>query len=301
MKTVKTILVLSAAAAIALSSCRGQHNRQVSNTGDMEKEEVWESPDRDFEKMDSIANADYGRCYTIGKYMLCPERKLVRVRGMYGTPTIDASGFFPEPSLKYGGDTMIVFAGIAFFDRSGLDIDWRTVELLSYMKHYSEFTDGRSLYSIRYGEISGKGGYDKDTYTPHVEEKPAKRNSGGVRELTEAFYVRKDVFCFGYTPILEQFDVPELRTIVSESGFETDYITDGKQVVFGGGKTGSTITERDGKEYVVAAQWMVEGIDFASLRVLGKDMLADKNALYYGADVIPFAELGGFKFILREM
>ena len=47
---------------------------------------------------------------------------------------------------------------------------------------------------------------------------------------------------------------------------------------------------------------MIEGgVDFATLRVLGKDMLADKNALYYCESVIPYDKLDGFKFILREM
>jgi hypothetical protein len=46
---------------------------------------------------------------------------------------------------------------------------------------------------------------------------------------------------------------------------------------------------------------MVEGIDFATLRVLAEDMLVDKNALYYRENVIPFDKLDGFKFIFREL
>jgi hypothetical protein len=95
--------------------------------------------------------------------------------------------------------------------------------------------------------------------------------------------------------------VPNLRTIVSKSGFETDYITDGKQVLFGGGKTGCSLETKDDVEYVKAARWMIDGVDLPSLRVLGKNILADKNALYYGENVIPFNKLNGFKFILREM
>ena len=87
-----------------------------------------------------------------------------------------------------------------------------------------------------------------------------------------------------------------------EKGFETNYITNGKQVLHGGGKTGASLTEKDGEEYILANRWIIEGgVDFDSLRVLGKDMLADKNALYCDNQVIPFDKLEGFKFIIREL
>ena len=72
-------------------------------------------------------------------------------------------------------------------------------------------------------------------------------------------------------------------------------------MIFGGGKGGYSTTEMNGKEYALAKRWMVEGVDFPSLRVLGRDLLADKNALYYCENVIPFAELKGLKIIIREM
>lgn len=46
---------------------------------------------------------------------------------------------------------------------------------------------------------------------------------------------------------------------------------------------------------------MIERDDFETFRVLGKNMLADKNALYSRTEVIPFSELKGFKFIMKEM
>jgi hypothetical protein len=72
-------------------------------------------------------------------------------------------------------------------------------------------------------------------------------------------------------------------------------------VIFGGGKTGYSGKQENGQEYVISERWAVEGIDFDSLCVLGKDMLMDKNAIYYGTEVIPLAKLNGFKFIIREM
>jgi len=281
----------------------------------------------DYEKCLEIINADYGTCYTIGNYQLCPDKKLIKVGRMFGTAVIDAFGFFPDATLKYDKVTMIIFVGRAFFDKSDYNIDWQTVELLSYADHYSEFTDGKILYSFKYGNVHTYGKkYDKNTYKPNAEKKSKKINHPEFRELTEDFHVKGKTFCFGslsygdevegdknfnwkkiwrnfhFTPILEPFDVPNLRTIVSKSGFETDYITDGKQVLFGGGKTGYETTKKFGKEYVVAKRWIIEsGVDFATLRVLGKDMLADKNALYYRENVIPFDKLNGFKFIIREM
>jgi hypothetical protein len=280
-----------------------------------------------FKQQLAIVNADYGTCYTIGKYQLCPEKKLIRVLRRFGTAVIDAAGFFPDTTLKYHDETMVIFAGNAFFDKSNLKIDWQTVQLLSYADHYSEFTDGKTLYYISYGSAhTNRVKYDKNTYKPNVEKKRTKINHPKFRELTEGFHVKGNTFVFGdmmygdevegddnfnwkeiwrnfaFTPILEPFDVPNLRTIVSASGFETDYITDGKQVLFGGGKTGYETTKKFLKEYVVAKRWIIEGgVDFATLRVLGKDMLADKNALYYRENVIPFDKLDGFKFIFREM
>ena len=199
---------------------------------------------------------------------------------------------------------MIIFAGQAFFDKSDLNIDWQTAQLLSYSGHYSEFTDGKLLYYIRRnGGVHTNGGkYDKNTYTPRVENKHEKQKHKEIKELGEKFYVKGNKFYYDYTPILEAFDVPNLRTIVSKSGFETDYITDGRQVLYGGGKTGVSLAQKNGKEYVLAKEWIIEGgVDFDSLRVLGKDMLADKNGLYCRTEVIPFVKLNGFKFIIREL
>ena len=280
-----------------------------------------------FNQQLAIVNADYGTCYTIGDYQLCPEKKLIKVMRMFGTAVKDAMGFFPDTTLKYHEETMIIFAGNAFFDKSNLKIDWQTVQLLSYSDHYSEFTDGKTLYYIRYGSAHTNGvKYDKNTYKRDVEKQPAKINHPKFRELTENFHIKGNLFVYGslmygdevvgdpdfnwkeiwknfeFKPILEPFDVPNLRTIVSASGFETDYITDGKQVLFGGPKGGYTTTKKNGKEYVTIKERIIDGgVDFATLRVLGKNMLVDKNALYYRENVIPFDKLDGFKFIFKEM
>jgi hypothetical protein len=151
-----------------------------------------------FKRNLEISNADYGTRYTIGEYQLCPEKKLILERRMFGTATIDAAGFFPDESLKYDEETMVIFAGYAFFDKSGMNIDWRTVELLSYSPHYTEFTDGKTLYYFKYGGAYTNGEkYDKNTYKPKLAEKPAKRNSDGVTELTEDFCVKGNKFYFG--------------------------------------------------------------------------------------------------------
>ena len=255
-----------------------------------------------FEKTLEIVNADYGICYTIGNYQLCPEKKLIKVGCKFGTATEDYFGYFPDSTLKYDEVTMIIFAGVAFFDKSDLNIDWQTVQLLSY-SNSPLFTDGTFLYQITArGDIhKAYNKYDKNIHIfPRNDENPAKKSSDR-KELTENFYVEGNTFYYQRTPILEPFDVPNLRTIVSKSGFETDFITDGKQVIFGGPKTGYSTAQKNGKEYVTTKRWIVEDIDLPSLRVLGKDLVADKNALYYGTNVIPFDKLNGLKFILREM
>jgi hypothetical protein len=280
-----------------------------------------------FQQQLAIVQADYGTCYTIGKYQLCPEKKLIRVLRRFGTATRDAAGFFPDETLKYDEVTMIIFAGNAFFDKSDLKIDWQKVQLLSYADHYSEFTDGKILYSFQHGSVHTYGyKYDETTYKRESEKKPAKINHPEFRELTENFHIKGNSFVYGdlmygdevegdpdfnwkeiwrnfaFTPILEPFDVGNLRTIVSANGFETDYITDGKQVLYGGPTGGYESTTLNGTEYVVAKRLIIESdVDFATLRVLGKDMLVDKNALYYRENVIPFDKLDGFKFVLREM
>jgi len=332
MKTIKTTLTLLFLAAMTIS-CGGQNNQNANNmTKETEKTNVIEEQVvRDdmyyYRQQLAIINADYGTCYTIGNYQLCPEKKLIKEGRMFGTALIDAFGFFPDSTLKYDEVTMIIFAGRAFFDKSNYKIDWQKVQLLSYAERYSEFTDGKILYSFQYGSVHTYGKkYDENTYKRDVEKKPAKINHPKFRELTENFHVKGNTFVFGdlmygdevegdpdfnwkeiwrnfeFKPILEPFDVPNLRTIVSANGFETDYITDGKQVLFGGAKTGYETTRKLLKEYVVAKRWIIDAeVDFATLRVLGKNMLVDKNAIYYCENVIPFDKLNGFKFIIREL
>ena len=254
-----------------------------------------------FEENLKIVNADYGQCYTIENYMLCPEQKVIRVGRMFGTATMDCFGYFPDSTLKYDEVTMIIFGGQVFFDKFDLNIDWNTVELRSYYSRDFEFTDGETLYYFNcgYEKISIRDkAHDKNKHILHMEKRLQYRKDN---ELTEGFRVRGNTFYFDNIPILEPFDVSNLRTVVSKSGFETNYITDGKQVVFGGGKGGYSSTKKNGKEYVLAERWMIEGVDLLSLRVLGRDLLADKNALYYRENVIPLAELKGFKVIIREM
>ena len=316
MKTVKSTFILLFTAAMV--PCSGQSNQNINS---MEEKEL-----SYIDQQLAIVHADYGTCYTIGEYQLCPERKLIKVRRMFGDAVSDYVGFFPDSTLKYDEETMIIFAGKAFFDKSGLNIDWQTVELLSYREHYSEFTDGENLYYLSYGSAQAKGEkYDKNSYKPYVEKKSAKINHPDFRELTDGFHVKGKTFCYGslmygdevaedenfnwediwknfaFTPIFEPFDVPNLRVIVSATGFETDYITDGKQVLFGGSMGGYSSVTKNGKEYVTVKELMIESVDFVTLRVLGTDMFVDKNALYYRKNVIPLDQLDGFKFIFREM
>ena len=113
--------------------------------------------------------------------------------------------------------------------------------------------------------------------------------------------MKDNVFCHDGLPIFESFDVPNLRTIVSKDGFVTDYITDGRKVLYGGRTGGYSLIRKGRKEYVLAEEFTINGVDPDSLRVLGEDMIADKNALYYRTNIIPFDKLNGFNFILREM
>ena len=261
------------------------------------------------------AQADYRIGYTIGNYMLWPVQKTICVGRMCGTATEDAFGFFPDSTLIYDRDAMIIFGGIAFFDKSNLDIDWESVQLLFNKPGYAEFTDGETLYYVRDGEIREAGRYNKNTYKLNTEKRLPYRSPVPVsreqlkslsenrpkNELTEGFYIKENTFYSYNYPVSETFDVPNLHIIVSKSGFETYYITDGRQVIYGGGKTGYTTTKKDGKEYILAKRWMVEGVDLSSLRVLGRDLLVDKNALYYQENRIPFDQLCELKFIIREL
>jgi len=280
----------------------------------------------DYDRCLEILAADYGTCYTIGNYQLCPEKKLIRVGRMFGTALIDAFGYFPEPSLKYDEAVIVIFAGNAFIPERNAKIDWRTVRLLSYDDGRGEFTDGRDLYVIKYGDVEKRGRFDENSYRPPECDDPAERIFPEDWTLTDEgestvdanaytgpkrtalgrqryvqFYVKDNVFCHDGLPIFEPFDVPNLRTIVSKDGFVTDYITDGNKVLYGGPRGGYSIIEKGGKEYVSAKELTVGGVDMSSLRVLGEDMLADKNALYCRTNVIPFDKLDGFRFILRDM
>ncbi len=283
-----------------------------------------------YEECLRIVNADYGTRYTIGHYQLAPEKKLILENKMFGTDLIDAAGFFPEPSLKYDEVTMVVFAGSVFLYNPSLGINWSTVDLLSYSKNHSEFTDGNDLYHMSYGsDIRKIGAYHKNDYVKmpdshYIKERlfpedyrfgdemdaetlkkikadiPAGRIALG-RNKYISFYVLNDVFYYEEKPIYEKYDVQNLKTIVSTDGFATDYITDGKKVIFGGEKGGYSFQTIEGEDYVVTEDWMVDGVDFSSLKVLGENILMDKNALYYETNVIPFDKLEGFHFILREI
>jgi hypothetical protein len=279
-----------------------------------------------YDRCIEILTEDYGTCYTIGNFQLCPEKRLIRVGRKFGNETEDAFGYFPEPSLKYDEETLVIFAGNVFFLSSCRNIDWRTVRLLSYHRERSEFTDGKRLYRIRYGSLEEKGAYDAAAYRPPKDDESGKRifpEDWGFTDEGESFvdedaydgperralgrqhyveyYVKGDTFCYNGLPILGQFDIRGLRTIVSKDGFETDYITDGKKVFFGGPRGGYTSAEKDGTEYVLVEELMIDGVDLNSLRVLGEDILADKNALYCRTNAIPFDKLDGFRFILRDM
>jgi len=272
-----------------------------------------------------ILHKDYGKCYTIGNFMLCPEKKLIRVGKMFGTATKDAFGYFPEPSLKYDEETIVVFAGDVFLLSSNPKIDWNRARLLSYEDRYSEFTDGKDLFYLKHGDVGKIGKYDERTYVSKGEERPTdhlypdewgstdeeeyveeiaddhnERKAFG-RDRNVTFYVSKGKFRYDTHPVYEKFDVPNLRSIVSKNGFVTDYITDGKKVLYGGFTGGYTSTRRFGIQHVVVKERLIDGVDLGTLRVLGEDILADKNALYYRMNAIPFDKLDGFKFILREM
>ena len=279
----------------------------------------------EYDKCLEILHKDYGQCYTIGNFMLCPEKKLIRVGKMFGTALKDAFGYFPEPSLKYDEETIVIFAGQIFLLSSNPKIDWSTVRMLSYDDHYSEFTDGKDLFYIKHGDVGKLGKFDEKAYKPNGEEMPkdvlypdewgSTDEEEYVEELAKdhnerkpfgrdryvSFYVSKGKFRYDGHPILEKFDVPNLRTIVSKSGFVTEFITDGKQLLFGGFTGGYTSAKKFGIEHVVVKERLFEDADISSLRVLGRDILADKNALYYRKNKIPFDKLNGFKFILREM
>jgi len=282
-----------------------------------------------YEQCLEILRNDYGPCYKIGNFMLCPEKKLIRVGHMFGTATKDCFGYFPEPSLKYDEETIVIFAGNVFLRSQFPNIDWMTVRLLSCAEGYSEFTDGKNLYRFWRGEVTMIDEYDESTYSPPSDDRPPGRlfpnEYGFGDEINDddyveppipenfkdrvamgcgyyvSYYVLEDKFYYMDMPILEEFDIPNLRTIVSKSGFETDYVTDGEKVLYCGERGGYCSTERDGIEYVVVKGLLINGIDLDSIRVLGEDILADKNALYHGTSVVPFDKLGGFKFIIREM
>ena len=46
-------------------------------------------------ELSEILRADYGTCYRIRSFELCPEKKLIKVVKMFGTVTGDGFGYFP--------------------------------------------------------------------------------------------------------------------------------------------------------------------------------------------------------------
>lgn len=237
--------------------------------------------------------------YTIGNYMLYPGKKLICVGRMFGTKTKDCFGYFPDSTLVYDKETMVIFGGSVFFNDHDLDIDWKSVQLLWHRENYVEFTDGDFLYYLDGGNVHKNGKYNKDTYRLRIAKEPPKKSTKRI-ELVESFYVENGKFYLSYFPVLENFEVPNLHTIVSKSGYKTNFVSDGKQVVFCGG-TGIRIKTKDNKEYATIKDIILEGVDIPSLQVLGKDLLADKNAIYFRNNIIPFEKLNGFKLIIREL
>jgi len=250
----------------------------------------------DYEECLKIVNADYGVCYRIGNYELCPEKKLIKRGGMFGTATIDCFGFFPDSTLVYGETPMIIFGGQVFFDQSDFDINWQTAKLLSHTHRKALLSDKGVVYELESGYLR------KSTRSNNVYPEEEKRKSRpGRKELGENYYVSKNKFYYDGKEISEPFDVPNLHIVKSKDGYETYFASDGKQLIFCGFTGGYSTTSKNGKEYVTVKDLIINNVDFPTLRVLGKDLLMDKNAIYYRTDVVPFDELEGFKFIIREL
>jgi hypothetical protein len=197
---------------------------------------------------------------------------------------------------------MIIFGGVVLFDTSNFNIDWESVQLISlYDRRKCVFTDGEFLYNIIDEKVTKMGVYDKRAYFTYYEKKQ-ESNSLERKELGENFYVEKGKFYFKDFEVLESFDVDNLQIIKSDSGYTTNFATDGKQVFYCGSTSGYTSIEKNDTSYVVVKRFMLDEVDLASLRVLGRNLLADKNAIYYrNISVIPFEELNGFNFIIREL
>ncbi len=254
-----------------------------------------------FEEELKIASADYGTCYIIENYSLCPENKLIRKEQMFGTDIVDCIGFFSDSTLNYEKDTMIIFGGAVFFDTSNFNIDWESVQLLSlYDRSMCVFTDGEFFYSLIDKKVTKMGVYDKHAYFTYYEKKQ-ESNSLERKGLGENFHVEKGKLYFKDFEVLESFDVDNLQIIKSDSGYTTNFATDGKQVFYCGPTGGYQSIEKNDTNYVVVKRFMLDEFDLASLRVLGRNLLADRNAIYYRNNVIPFEELNGFNFIIREL
>lgn len=197
---------------------------------------------------------------------------------------------------------MIILGGAPFFDHSNLNIDWQKVQLLSsYKEYYIGFTDGEFLYEYTFGPIRKLGKYDPNIHKLYLENPKESASSPNQKQLAESFYVKNHKFYSYDHEVLEPFDADSLHTIISKNGYKTNFITDGKQLLYSGSLGGYRSTTKNGKEFVITKDLLLNDVDFPSLKVLGRDLLSDKNAIYFRNHKVPFDKLNSFKFIIKEM
>lgn len=295
-KTLQFVAIFSLL-TIAAGACVGLNGKKMNDKQpDPSCDDSAKMSERvDSSKMNEIADTTGLKSYKIGNYLLFPEPGKIWVLGWYGTETKDCAGYFPAPDLKYGEYALVIIGGHVFFDTFDMNIDWRTVRIIDGNEYAFTFTDEQFWYCYNGGVVYK---YDTNIPKPTLEENSGQA-SRDRNALAGNFRIAGRVLYCGDMPVLESFDVKNLRAIRSAGGFETDFITDGKKVLYTQ-IYGCGIEERNGKEYASIKEQIVEGVDLASLRVLGKEILADKNALYYQASVTPLSELKGQRLILGE-
>jgi hypothetical protein len=141
----------------------------------------------EFNQLVKIANKDYGQCYLIRDYKLCPEKQVILVGKKFGTATKDSYGYFPDSSLKYNDVTLIIFAGQVYFDKSNANIDWEKAKLQTYRDNFVVFTDKEQSYTL------GRGGYltqntnYKNADKPDIENRLTYKKDYELTEVSEIF------------------------------------------------------------------------------------------------------------------
>jgi hypothetical protein len=114
------------------------------------------------------------------------------------------------------------------------------------------------------------------------------------RYVAENLRIYKNrVYGYDGLPIMEPIDAQHLH-FITHHDVKTDYLTDGKSLIYIGNMGGITMTGRGNETMQVLDERIISGVDFSTLKVITANILIDKEYIYNGNDgigVIPIKAL----------